>query len=102
MGAVFGTTRRRSERLSTGQLVTREVTRSVTNRVAGQIAADVGKSIAGSMGGSGGVIVMDDSHCVVKAAYRLLRFYAHESCGKCTPCREGTRWQVQLLEKIDK
>src|SRR5205823_12255177 len=43
LGAVFGTTRRRGERLSTGQLVTREVTRSVTNRVAGQIAADVGK-----------------------------------------------------------
>jgi DNA helicase HerA-like ATPase len=54
LGAVFGTTRRRGERLSTGQLVTREVTRSVTNRVAGQIAADVGKSIAGSMGGSVG------------------------------------------------
>jgi DNA helicase HerA-like ATPase len=54
LGAVFGTTRRRGERLSTGQLVTREVTRSVTNRMAGQIAADVGKSIAGSMGGSVG------------------------------------------------
>jgi DNA double-strand break repair helicase HerA and related ATPase len=54
LGAIFGTTRRRSERLSTGQLVTREVTRSVTNRVAGQIAADIGKSVAGSMGGSVG------------------------------------------------
>jgi NADH-quinone oxidoreductase subunit F len=54
----------------------------------------------GSMGGSGGVIVMDDSHCVVKAAYRLLRFYAHESCGKCTPCRVGGNWAVRTFERI--
>ena len=55
---------------------------------------------ARSMGGSGGVIVMDDSHCVVKAAYRLLRFYAHESCGKCTPCRIGQDWAVRTYERI--
>jgi uncharacterized protein len=54
LGSLFGTTRKRGERLSTGQLVTREVTRSVTNRVAGQIAADLGKSIGGAMGGSVG------------------------------------------------
>jgi NADH-quinone oxidoreductase subunit F len=54
----------------------------------------------GSMGGSGGVIVMDDSHCVVKAAHRLLRFYAHESCGKCTPCRVGGNWAVRTYERI--
>jgi len=54
----------------------------------------------GSMGGSGGVIVMDDSHCVVKAAYRLLRFYARESCGKCTPCRVGGNWAVRTYERI--
>jgi NADH-quinone oxidoreductase subunit F len=54
----------------------------------------------GSMAGSGGVIVMDDSHCVVKAAHRLLRFYAHESCGKCTPCRVGGNWAVRTFERI--
>ncbi len=54
LGTVFGTSRPRGQRLSTGQLITREITRSVTNRVAGQIAADLGKSIGGSMGGSVG------------------------------------------------
>ena len=53
-----------------------------------------------SMAGSGGVIVMDDSHCVVKAAARLLRFYAHESCGKCTPCRVGGDWAVRTYDRI--
>src|ERR1700682_3912364 len=53
-----------------------------------------------SMGGSGGVIVMDDSHCVIKAAHRLLQFYAHESCGKCTPCRVGGHWAVRTYERI--
>jgi NADH-quinone oxidoreductase subunit F len=57
------------------------------------------KSI-GSMAGSGGIIVMDDSHCVVKAAHRLLKFYAHESCGKCTPCRVGGNWAVRTYERI--
>src|SRR5207302_561593 len=52
------------------------------------------------MGGSGGVIVMDDTHCVVKAAHRLLQFYAHESCGKCTPCRIGGDWAVRTYERI--
>ena len=52
------------------------------------------------MGGSGGVIVMDDTHCVVQAAYRLLQFYAHESCGKCTPCRVGGDWAVRTYERI--
>src|SRR5262245_22589095 len=55
---------------------------------------------ARSMGGSGGVIVMDDSHCVVEAAYRLLKFYAYESCGKCTPCRIGQDWAVRTYERI--
>jgi NADH-quinone oxidoreductase subunit F len=55
---------------------------------------------AKSMGGSGGVIVMDDSHCIVEAAHRLLRFYAHESCGKCTPCRVGGNWAVRTYERI--
>jgi len=54
----------------------------------------------GTIAGSGGVIAMDDSHCVVKAAYRLLRFYARESCGKCTPCRVGGNWAVRTYERI--
>jgi hypothetical protein len=52
LGSIFGTNRKRGERLTTGQRVTREVTRTVTNRVAGQIAADIGKSLGGSVGGS--------------------------------------------------
>jgi len=55
---------------------------------------------ARSMGGSGGVIVMDDSHCIVRAAHRLLKFYAHESCGKCTPCRVGGDWAVRTYDRI--
>jgi NADH-quinone oxidoreductase subunit F len=55
---------------------------------------------AGSMGGSGGVIVMDDSHCIVKAARRLLEFYAHESCGKCTPCRVGGNWALRTYDRV--
>ncbi|HEX6488475.1 MAG TPA: NADH-quinone oxidoreductase subunit NuoF [Candidatus Dormibacteraeota bacterium] len=54
----------------------------------------------GTMGGSGGVIVMDDSYCVVRGAYRLLQFYAYESCGKCTPCRIGGNWAVRAYERL--
>jgi NADH-quinone oxidoreductase subunit F len=54
----------------------------------------------GTMGGSGGVIVMDDSYCVVKGAHRLLEFYAYESCGKCTPCRIGGNWAVRAYERL--
>jgi NADH-quinone oxidoreductase subunit F len=56
---------------------------------------------AGSMMGSAGMIVIDDRACMVQLGVRVAQFYMHESCGKCTPCREGTRWQVQLLEKIE-
>jgi NADH-quinone oxidoreductase subunit F len=56
---------------------------------------------AGSMLGSGAVIVMDDRCCMVQLGLRVAQFYMHESCGKCTPCREGTRWMVQILEKIE-
>jgi NADH-quinone oxidoreductase subunit F len=55
---------------------------------------------AGSMAGSGGVIVMDDSWCVVPAALRLLKFYAWESCGKCTPCRVGGNWAVRTMQRL--
>jgi NADH-quinone oxidoreductase subunit F len=55
---------------------------------------------AGSMLGSGAVIVMDETTCAVRAAYSLVRFFAHESCGKCTPCREGTTWLAKILRRI--
>ncbi len=56
---------------------------------------------AGSMMGSAGMVVIDDRACMVQLGLRVAQFYMHESCGKCTPCREGTRWQVQLLHKIE-
>ena len=56
---------------------------------------------AGSFFGSAAVIVVDDRCCMVQLALRAAKFYMHESCGKCTPCREGTRWLVQLLTRIE-
>jgi NADH-quinone oxidoreductase subunit F len=56
---------------------------------------------AGSMLGSAGVIVMDDSTCMVKAVKRITKFYAEESCGQCTQCREGTEWLYQILTRIE-
>ncbi|MEK6562389.1 MAG: NADH-quinone oxidoreductase subunit NuoF [Candidatus Binatota bacterium] len=56
---------------------------------------------AGSFLGSGGVIVMDDSTCMVKAAWNVARFYAHESCGQCTPCREGCHWMEKIFRRIE-
>jgi NADH-quinone oxidoreductase subunit F len=56
---------------------------------------------AKSMLGSGAIIVVDDSVPVVDVALKLAKFYRHESCGKCTPCREGTRWTVSMLERVD-
>ncbi len=55
---------------------------------------------AGSGLGSGAVIIMDDSTCMVKVLHRLSEFYTEESCGQCTPCREGTGWLAKLLHKI--
>jgi NADH-quinone oxidoreductase subunit F len=54
----------------------------------------------GSMLGSGGVVVMDEDTCMVKAALRIMRFYAHESCGWCIPCREGTTWLRKMLVRF--
>jgi NADH-quinone oxidoreductase subunit F len=56
---------------------------------------------AGSMLGSAGVIVMDDSTCMVKAALRISKFYAEESCGQCTQCREGTEWLHRILSRLE-
>lgn len=54
-----------------------------------------------SMLGTASIIVMDDTADMVKVAHRLMQFYQNESCGKCTPCREGTRWMVQVLARIE-
>jgi NADH-quinone oxidoreductase subunit F len=56
---------------------------------------------AGSMIGSGAVIVIDDSHTVLEVAKKVAKFYAHESCGKCVPCREGTNWTVKMIDRIE-
>ena len=55
---------------------------------------------AGSMLGSGAIVVMDDTTDAVKACLRVVRFFARESCGKCTPCREGTTWEEKILQRI--
>ena len=55
----------------------------------------------GSMLGSGGFIVLDEDQCVVKNTYTLARFYRHESCGQCSPCREGTGWMEKILLSLE-
>ncbi len=55
----------------------------------------------GSMMGSGGFIVLDEDQCIVKNTYTLARFYRHESCGQCSPCREGTGWMEKILWSIE-
>src|SRR5215203_232330 len=57
---------------------------------------------AGSLLGSAGLIVLDDSVCMVWLAMNLLHFYRHESCGKCTPCREGGDWLYKLLQRVER
>jgi NADH-quinone oxidoreductase subunit F len=61
-------------------------------------AGAVGK--LGTMLGSGAIVVFDETTDMVKACLRLVRFFARESCGKCTPCREGTSWLEKILERI--
>jgi len=56
---------------------------------------------AGSMLGTAAIMVMDETDCVVDAARRMVEFYAHESCGKCTPCREGSWWATRVLGRIE-
>ena len=56
---------------------------------------------AGSMLGSGSVVVMDESSCIVRAAWRITRFFHRESCGQCTPCREGSGWLEKILQRIE-
>ena len=56
---------------------------------------------AGSLLGTGAIMVMDETDCVVEAAERMVRFYANESCGKCTPCREGSWWATRVLGRLE-
>ncbi|MHB8293275.1 MAG: NADH-quinone oxidoreductase subunit NuoF [Acidimicrobiales bacterium] len=56
---------------------------------------------AGSMLGSGSVVVMDETTCVVRASWRITKFFARESCGQCTPCREGSNWLQKILWRIE-
>jgi NADH-quinone oxidoreductase subunit F len=56
---------------------------------------------AGSMMGSGGMVILDETTDMVKVALRIMRFYQHESCGWCIPCREGTTWLKKILERFD-
>ncbi len=58
-------------------------------------------SAKGTMLGSGAVVVMDSSACMVKTAYIINRFFSHESCGKCTPCRDGTPWLTNILRRLE-
>jgi len=51
--------------------------------------------------GSAGVVALDDRCCMVQLGIRISEFYEHESCGKCTPCREGTRWMTQILRRLE-
>jgi NADH-quinone oxidoreductase subunit F len=56
---------------------------------------------AGSMLGSASLIVLDEDTCIVRAASLMEEFFSHESCGKCTPCREGTSWLFKILSRIE-
>jgi NADH-quinone oxidoreductase subunit F len=56
---------------------------------------------SGSMLGSGGFIIFDEDQCIVRNTWNFARFYAHESCGQCSPCREGTGWMEKVLSRIE-
>ena len=60
-----------------------------------------GVAAKGSMLGSAAIIVMDEDTCIVDAAQNLSKFFSHESCGQCTPCREGTPWLYKVLTRIE-
>jgi len=60
-----------------------------------------GVAAAGSLNGTNALMIFDDADCVVRATLKWTEFYAHESCGKCTPCREGTYWMKQILQRLE-
>ncbi|OFZ52827.1 MAG: NADH oxidoreductase (quinone) subunit F [Bdellovibrionales bacterium RIFOXYC1_FULL_54_43] len=66
------------------------------------VVADIDPMLKiGSMLGSAGMIVVSEDYCLVRLLARIVRFYAHESCGQCTPCREGTKWAQDILDRIE-
>jgi len=79
----------------------------VTKTVAGEDRLMTYESLAeggfasGSMLGSGGFIIFDEDQCIVRNTWNFARFYAHESCGQCSPCREGTGWMEKVLSRIE-
>ena len=74
----------------------------ITAEEAMQVTCDASSlQQVGSMGGSAGMIVLDDSVCIVQSTYVLSEFYHDESCGQCTPCREGTGWMEKILHRIE-
>ncbi|HTJ40942.1 MAG TPA: NADH-quinone oxidoreductase subunit NuoF [Kofleriaceae bacterium] len=68
--------------------------------VPGQVFDMGGGRVLRTMAGSGGVVVMDDHTDIPKATWRIMKFYAHESCGQCTPCREGTGWLEKVCRRV--
>jgi NADH-quinone oxidoreductase subunit F len=60
-----------------------------------------GIAAAGSLLGTAAVMVLSEDVCMVRACLNFMEFYAHESCGKCTPCREGTDWMVKILTRLE-
>jgi NADH-quinone oxidoreductase subunit F len=68
--------------------------------VPGQVFDMGGGRVLRTMAGSGGVVVMDDHTDIPKACWRIMKFYAHESCGQCTPCREGTGWLEKVCRRV--
>ena len=59
-----------------------------------------GGRVLRTMAGSGGIVVMNDETDIVKACWRIMAFYMHESCGQCTPCREGTGWMAKVCKRV--
>jgi len=72
-----------------------------TPRVMTYESLSEGGFVSGTMLGSGGFIVMDDTTCIVRNTWNFSRFYHHESCGQCSPCREGTGWMEKILHRIE-
>ncbi|MEZ4367633.1 MAG: NADH-ubiquinone oxidoreductase-F iron-sulfur binding region domain-containing protein [Kofleriaceae bacterium] len=66
----------------------------------GQVFDLGGGRVLRSMAGSGGIVVLDDATDIVKATWRIMKFYAHESCGQCTPCREGVGWLEKVCRRV--
>jgi NADH-quinone oxidoreductase subunit F len=72
-----------------------------TDRLMSYEGLSEGGFATGSMLGSGGFIVFDEDQCIVRNTWNFARFYAHESCGQCSPCREGTGWMEKVLHRLE-